>query len=84
MGAPVRPRAGDPDAGALILRPARYIDKLEQVEHFQRHPVVDDWLARVETPPEDAARVKELLGDHVHDGVLKLDSIVVKARRSQK
>jgi SAM-dependent methyltransferase len=58
--------------------------EIEQVEHFQRHPVVDDWLARVETPPENAARVKELLGDHVQDGVLKLDSIIVKARRSQK
>jgi hypothetical protein len=58
--------------------------EVEQVEHFQRHPVVDDWLARVDTPPEDGARVKELLADHIHDGALTLDSIVVKARRSQK
>jgi SAM-dependent methyltransferase len=58
--------------------------EVEQVEHFQRHPVVDDWLARVETPAEDGARVKELLADHIHDGALTLDSIVVKARRSQK
>jgi hypothetical protein len=32
----------------------------------------------------DGARVKELLADHIHDGALTLDSIVVKARRSQK
>ena len=47
--------------------------EVEQVEHFQRHPVVDDWLARVETPPEDGARVKELLADHIHDGALTLE-----------
>jgi hypothetical protein len=58
--------------------------EVEQVEHFQRHPVVEDWLARVETPPEVATRVKELLGDHIQGGALTLDSIVVKARRSQK
>ena len=58
--------------------------EVEQLEHFERHPVVEDWLARVETPPTDAARVRELLTDHVADGVLTLNSIVVKARRSQK
>ena len=57
---------------------------VEQLERFERHPVVDDWLARVDTPPEDAARVRELLADHVENGVLTLKSIVVKARRSQK
>jgi hypothetical protein len=58
--------------------------EVEQVEHFERHPVVEDWLARVETPPAEAERVRELLAEHVHDGVLDLHSIVVKARRSQK
>ena len=58
--------------------------EVEQIEHFERNPVVDDWLARVETPPEDAARVRELLRDHIRDGVLTLQSIVVKARRSQR
>ena len=56
--------------------------EVEQVEHFERHPVVEDWLARVETPPAEAGRVRELLEGHVHDGVLELKSIVVKARRS--
>ena len=57
--------------------------EVEQVEHFERDPVVEDWLARVDTLPEDAARVRELLGDHVRDGVLRLESVVVKARKSQ-
>ena len=58
--------------------------EVEQVERFERHPVVDDWLARVETPPADGARVRELLGDRIEDGALKLQSIVVKARKSQR
>jgi len=57
---------------------------VEQVEHFARKPVVDDWLSRVETPPEDAARVRELLSDHIRDGVLTLQSVVIKARQSQR
>ena len=58
--------------------------EVEQVERFERHPLVDDWLARVETPPADGARVRELLGDRIEDGALKLQSIVVKARKSQR
>src|SRR6266545_1852854 len=58
--------------------------EVEQVEWFERHPVVDDWLARVETPPDDARRVRELLGDRIQDGLLTLKSIVLKARRSQR
>ncbi len=58
--------------------------EVEQLERFERHPVVEDWLARVDTPPADAARVRELLADNVENGVLTLKSIVVKARRSQK
>ena len=58
--------------------------EVEQVERFERHPVVDDWLARVETAPADGARVRELLGDRIEDGALKLQSIVVKTRKSQR
>jgi hypothetical protein len=57
--------------------------EVEQVAHFERRPVVDDWLARVETPAWDADRVRELLGDHIEDGVLTLQSIVFKARASK-
>ncbi|TMK73498.1 MAG: methyltransferase domain-containing protein [Actinobacteria bacterium] len=57
--------------------------EVEQVERFERHPDVEDWLARVETPPDDAARVRELLADRIRDGRLELQSVVIKARRSQ-
>jgi len=58
--------------------------EVEQVERFERNPIVDDWLARVDTPPEDAARVRELLADHIGDGVLRLRSVVIKARQSHR
>src|SRR6476660_9345211 len=66
----------------VVIEDNVFVD--ERVEHFERHPVVEDWLARVETPPAEAERVRELLEGHVRDGVLELKSIVVKARRSQK
>jgi len=56
---------------------------VEQVERFERHPVFEDWLTRVGTPPDDARHVRELLGDRIDNGLLTLKSIVVKARRSQ-
>jgi SAM-dependent methyltransferase len=58
--------------------------EVEQLERFERHPAVDEWLARVDTPAADAERVRELLADHIADGHVTLNSIVVKARSSQK
>jgi cephalosporin hydroxylase len=57
--------------------------EVEQVEYFARRQSVDGWLARVDTPPEDAARVRELLAGEIHEGLLELRSIVLQARRSQ-
>jgi hypothetical protein len=58
--------------------------EVEQVEHFPRRQNFDAWLQRVETPPDAAARIRELLADDIEDGQVRLDSIVLKARRSQK
>jgi SAM-dependent methyltransferase len=58
--------------------------EVEQVEHFPRRQSVDAWLARVDTPPDDAAQIRELLADHIEGGQLNFASIVLKARRSQK
>jgi ubiquinone/menaquinone biosynthesis C-methylase UbiE len=38
----------------------------------------EEWLARTETPAADAARVRELLADRVHDGLLDLPTVVLK------
>jgi SAM-dependent methyltransferase len=58
--------------------------EVEQLERFERRPVVDDWLTRVDASPEVAERVRELLGDRIQDGVLNLKSLVIKARASQR
>ena len=54
---------------------------VEQIEHFERRPVVEAWLARVETPEADAARARELLADRIKDGRLMFRSLVVKGRK---
>ncbi len=58
--------------------------EVERVERFERKLSVDDWLARVKTPEEDAARVRELLADRIEDGQLGLPSVLIKARKSQR
>jgi len=58
--------------------------EVEQVEHFDRRQSVDAWLERVDTPADAAARIRELFSDRIDDGMLTLESIVLKARRSQK
>jgi SAM-dependent methyltransferase len=57
--------------------------EVERAERLERRRDVDDWLARVETPPADAERVKELLADRIEDGTMTFPSIVIKARRSR-
>ena len=57
---------------------------VEQVVHFDRRQSVDAWLERVDTPDDAAARIRELLSDRIDDGMLAFESIVLKARRSQK
>jgi SAM-dependent methyltransferase len=58
--------------------------EVEQVEHFDRRQSIDAWLERVETPPDTAARIRELLAERTEDGMLAFDTIVLKARQSQK
>ena len=57
--------------------------EVERAERLERRRDIDDWLSRVETPPADAERVKELLAGRIRDGTTTFPSIVIKARRSQ-
>jgi hypothetical protein len=54
------------------------------VEHVDRRQSVDAWLERVATPADAAARIRELLSDRIAGGLLAFESIVLKARMSQK
>jgi len=58
--------------------------EVEQVEHFDRRQNFDAWLERVDTAPDAAAQIRALLADRVDDGMLTLESVLLKARRSQK
>ncbi len=58
--------------------------EVERVEPFERRVDVVGWLARVDTPPADGERVLELLANRIEDGAVTFQSIVIKARRSQK
>jgi SAM-dependent methyltransferase len=58
--------------------------EVEQIVYFPRRQSFEAWLARVDTPPEAAERIRELLADEIEDGLLGFRSIVLKARRSQK
>lgn len=57
--------------------------EVEAEEPFERRADLDAWLARVETPEQDAVRVRELLADRIEDGQLLLRSFVFKARKAR-
>jgi SAM-dependent methyltransferase len=57
--------------------------EVEQVQLFDRRQDLERWLRRVETPEEDAARVRELLADWIEDGEVSIPTIVLQARKSQ-
>jgi ubiquinone/menaquinone biosynthesis C-methylase UbiE len=78
---PTHVRAYSDDEWKQLVTDAGFA--VEQVQVFQRRRNVDEWLGRVETPKEDAARVHALLADRIEDGELSLPAIVLKARKSQ-
>ena len=48
-------------------------------QRFMERPLeIEPWLARTQTPAADATRVRELLGDRVVDGWMKLPTLVIK------
>jgi SAM-dependent methyltransferase len=51
-------------------------------ERYLERPLeIEPWLARVGCVGEDAARVRELLGDRVVDGVMPLPTLVIKGSK---
>ena len=48
-------------------------------ERFMQRPLeIQPWLDRTETPVEQQARVRELLGDRIADGWMDLPTLVIK------
>jgi SAM-dependent methyltransferase len=56
--------------------------RVEDERLFERSVEVEPWLARVETPEEDATRVRELLADRIVDGRLTLRSLILRGRKN--
>ena len=56
--------------------------EVEQVESFEKRHPLEEWLDRSETPPEDRARVKELLGDRIEGNEYVDTKLVLKARKA--
>jgi SAM-dependent methyltransferase len=50
--------------------------------HFNRDTDFQAWLDRVECAGDEAARVRELLGDRVVDGRLTLPTVVLKGAKA--
>jgi SAM-dependent methyltransferase len=55
--------------------------EIAEQKHFTRPLEIEPWLARVECTGEDAARVRELLGDRVVDGSMPLPTLVIKGTK---
>jgi ubiquinone/menaquinone biosynthesis C-methylase UbiE len=55
--------------------------EVEQREVFVRRQDVDAWLARTETPAADAERARDLLAEHIADGLLEFHTLVLKGRK---
>ena len=55
--------------------------EVEEVRFYEKRRPVDAWLARTETSDADAARVRELLADHLADGDYVDTKILLRARK---
>jgi SAM-dependent methyltransferase len=51
-------------------------------ERFMQRPLeIQPWLDRTQTQPDDQERVRELLGDRIEDGWMKLPTLVIKGTK---
>ena len=55
--------------------------RITEEKHFTRPLDIESWLARVDCSGDDAARVRELLGDRVVDGSMPLPTLVIKGTK---
>jgi SAM-dependent methyltransferase len=55
--------------------------KIAEEKYFTRPLEIEPWLARVDCTGEDAARVRELLGDRIVDGSMPLPTLVIKGTK---
>jgi SAM-dependent methyltransferase len=54
--------------------------EIDHLEIMRRRRPLEPWLERAETPPDDAARVRELLADRTEDGLVESEAIILRGR----
>jgi ubiquinone/menaquinone biosynthesis C-methylase UbiE len=55
--------------------------QVDEVRRLKKPIEVEPWLERAGTSEEEAARVRELLGDRITDGWITLDRIAIRGRK---
>ncbi len=55
--------------------------EVDELEIRRRRLPLEPWLERTETPPDDAARVRELLADRTEDGLVETEAIILRGRK---
>jgi SAM-dependent methyltransferase len=55
--------------------------KVDRLEILRRRLPLDPWLERAQTPPADAARVRELLADRTEAGLIETEAIILRGRK---
>jgi len=56
---------------------------VDEVDILSRRLPLEPWLERAETPPDDAARVRELLADRTEDGLIESEAIILRGRKAK-
>jgi SAM-dependent methyltransferase len=54
---------------------------VDRLEILRRRLPLDPWLERAQTPPADAARVRELLADRTEAGLIETEAIILRGRK---
>ena len=55
--------------------------EVDKLEILRRRLPLEPWLERAQTPPVDAARVRELLADRIEDGMMETEAIILRGRK---
>ena len=56
--------------------------EVDEIDILSRRLPLEPWLERAETPPDDAARVRELLADRTEDGLIESEAIILRGREA--
>ena len=49
---------------------------------LRRRQPLEPWLERAHTPPEDAARVRQLLADRTEEGLIESEAVILRGRKA--